>query len=41
MRKQVNEVLQREGGDVLSIGQERQFHTMDQKGLATLHVAKQ
>ncbi len=41
MKKQMNEILQQEGGDVLFDGQGGQFHMMDQEGLTTLHMAKQ
>jgi hypothetical protein len=40
MKKQMNEALQQESGDVFFVGQEGQFHTMNQEGLTTLHVAK-
>jgi hypothetical protein len=40
MKKQMKEVLQWEGGDVSFISQRTQFHTIDQEGLATLHIVK-
>jgi hypothetical protein len=40
MKKQMNKVLQWEGGDVLFASQEGQFHMMNWEGFATLHVAK-
>jgi hypothetical protein len=41
MRKQMNKALQWKGGNVLSVGEGRQFHTMEREGLATLQVAQQ
>ncbi len=40
MRKQMNEMLQREGGDVPSINQGGQVHMMDQKCIATFHIVE-
>lgn len=37
----MNKALQQEGGNVLSVGSEKQFHTKEWEGLATLQVAKQ
>jgi hypothetical protein len=40
MKKQMNEAMQWEGGDVPSTGQRQQFHTIDWEGLATLHIVE-
>lgn len=37
----MNKVLHWEGGDIPLASQGGQFHTMDQKGLATLHIVEQ
>ncbi len=37
----MNEMLQKKGGDVPSISQGGQFHTMDQEGLVIQPMAKQ